>query len=81
MTKENLKRYSLAFLNFFQTQWKKWKPEIVREIIAIFTIASFFKIVLQNVPIIFSVLTVLATLPIASYFFQVFSSQSALTRL
>lgn len=75
MTLSDLKNHAHTVATFFQIQWQKWKPEIdklIRAIIAILAVASTFKFALQTIPIVVSMLTVVATLPLVSYLFPSF---------
>lgn len=75
MTLSDLKNHAHTVATFFQIQWQKWKPEIdklIRAIIAILAVASTFKFALQTIPIVVSMLTIVATLPLVSYLFPSF---------
>lgn len=75
MTRSDFKKHCEKIFHFLRALWEKAKPKmdkVLRAAIAISTIASTFKIALQTVPIVVSVLTVLATLPLANYLFPSF---------
>lgn len=60
---------------FLHEKWKKCKPQrdkLKRTFLAICAIASTFKVARQAIPIIMSIMTVLATLPLVSHLFPSF---------
>lgn len=65
-----IKRYGKLLFAFLHSQWKIWQPKIDRvknAAIAITVATTTLKLSIETTPIIFSVLTVLATAPLLGF--------------
>lgn len=67
--------------NFLDSQWQIWQPKIVRlknATIAITTATTTLKLSIETTPIIFSMLTVLATVPLLGFILPSFLFEPAI---
>jgi len=81
LTKRLASQYWTMFYAFLHSQWEKWQPKVMRlknAAIAITTATTTLKLSIETTPIIFSVLTVLATAPLLGYILPSFLFEPAI---